>query len=292
MVSIDFKGKQFIYSHHHTVPYRELKINKENSHNTDNPSLDGNLIINGDNLHALKALMPKYAGKVDCIYIDPPYNTGEEGWCYNDNVNAPLIQEWLKKSANPVDKEDMERHDKWLCMMYPRLKLLHELLSDTGVIFISIDDNEAHHLRIILNEIFHENNFVGSITWEKRTKSQNTKTAKDKLQSKTEYVFCYKKNFLEKARFNLITTGEKKYNLSDDKGEYREYILEEMSATGMRGRETMIFMIQGVSPREGKQWQLGQDEINKYQSRSDIYINKDSKVVIKIRPDDEDNNKY
>ena len=91
---------------------------------------DDNLIIHGDNLHVLKALLPRYAGKVKCIYIDPPYNTGNEGWAYNDNVNSPLMREWLKANS-PVDGEDLERHDKWLCMMWPRLHLLKELLSPT-----------------------------------------------------------------------------------------------------------------------------------------------------------------
>ncbi|MFY9287654.1 MAG: site-specific DNA-methyltransferase, partial [Alphaproteobacteria bacterium] len=130
MPTLDFKGKQFIYSHHHSVPFRELEVDEKKSLpiKDKKPSLDDNLIIHGDNLHALKALMPQYAGKIKCIYIDPPYNTGNEGWCYNDNVNSPLMKEWLQKNANPVDREDLQRHDKWLCMMWPRLKLLHELL--------------------------------------------------------------------------------------------------------------------------------------------------------------------
>ena len=123
MPTLDFKGKQFVYAHHLTVPFRQMNVDAKKSMPKDGkPSLDDNLIIHGDNLHALKALLPKYAGKVKCIYIDPPYNTGNEGWCYNDNVNAPLIREWLKDSANPVDYEDLERHDKWLSMM---LSLIH-----------------------------------------------------------------------------------------------------------------------------------------------------------------------
>ena len=116
------------------------------------------MIIHGDNLHALKALMPRYAGKVNCIYIDPPYNTGNEKWIYNDNVNSPMMKEWLKGKSS-VDGEDMERHDKWLCMMWPRLQLLRELLAEDGVIFISIDDNEQHRLRMVMDEIFGEENY-------------------------------------------------------------------------------------------------------------------------------------
>ncbi len=156
MPTLDFKGKQHVYAHHLTVPYRPLVADVERSLNP--ADVDDNLIIHGDNLHALKALLPRYAGKVKCIYIDPPYNTGNEGWVYNDRVNSPLLKEWLKDQS-PVDNEDLERHDKWLCMMWPRLHILKELLSDDGGFFISIDDNEQHHLRMLMDEIFEESNF-------------------------------------------------------------------------------------------------------------------------------------
>ena len=163
MPSLDFKGKQFVYTHHLTVPFRELVVDaKKSLPAKGKPSMDDNLIIHGDNLHALKALLPRYAGKVKCIYIDPPYNTGNEGWCYNDNVRSPLMKEWVER-GNPVEREDMERHDKWLSMMWPRLSLLRELLSDDGAIFISIDDNEQHHLRDLMDEIFGADNFVANI---------------------------------------------------------------------------------------------------------------------------------
>lgn len=177
MPTLDFKGKQFVYAHHLTVPFRQLNIDAKKSLPKDGKaSVDDNLIIHGDNLHALKALLPVYAGKVDCIFIDPPYNTGNEGWCYNDNVNAPLMREWLKDSANPVDKEDLERHDKWLCMMWPRLALLRELLADSGVLFVTIDHNEQHRLREILDELFGEDCFIASIAWQKRTSLKHGKT--------------------------------------------------------------------------------------------------------------------
>src|SRR5215211_6413844 len=127
MPTLDFKGKPFVYSHHLSVPYRELVIDTAKSlPGAGGPSLDDNL--HGDNLEALKALLPRYAGKVDVIYIDPPYNTGNEGWAYNDNVNSPLMKEWLGKT---VDAEDLERHDKWCCMMWPRLQILKELIAQT-----------------------------------------------------------------------------------------------------------------------------------------------------------------
>ena len=165
MPTLDFKGKQHIYAHHLTVPYLPLEPDENRSCNLTNT--DDNLIIHGDNLQALKALLPRYANRIKCIYIDPPYNTGNEGWVYNDNVNSPLMQQWLTENAS-VDNEDLERHDKWLCMMWPRLHLLKELLAEDGVIFISIDDNEIHHLRMLMDEIFGEKNFVECFIWKKK----------------------------------------------------------------------------------------------------------------------------
>ena len=170
MPTLEFKGKQHIYAHHLTVAYRPLVTDPQLSLNP--ADADDNLIIHGDNLHALKALLPRYAGQVKCIYIDPPYNTGNEDWLYNDNVNSPLMREWVKANS-PVDGEDLERHDKWLCMMWPRLHLLKELLADDGVIFVSIDDNEQHHLRMMMDEIFGLQNFVTSIAWQKKASPSN-----------------------------------------------------------------------------------------------------------------------
>ena len=194
MPTLDFKGKQFIYGYHLTVPVRTLKIEKKKSLNIDlsprKSPLDDNLIIHGDNLHALKALLPRYAGKVKCIYIDPPYNTGNENWVYNDNVNSPMMQAWLAKHS-PVDLEDLERHDKWLCMMWPRLHLLHELLSDDGIIFISIDDNEQHHLRLLMDEIWGVENFLADIIWQHRYgRSNNAKL----FSNQREHIIVYRKS--------------------------------------------------------------------------------------------------
>ena len=161
--TLEFKGKPHIYAHHLTVQHRPLVPDPAKS--LDPSGTGDNLIIHGDNLHALKALLPRYAGRVKCIYIDPPYNTGKEGWVYNDNVNSPVMREWLKANK-PVDGEDLERHDKWLCMMWPRLQLLRELLSDDGAIFVSTDDNEQHRLRMLMDEVFGERNFIGSFVWE------------------------------------------------------------------------------------------------------------------------------
>lgn len=148
MTQIEFMGKAAVYNHHLSVPFRPLLPDASKS--VGDVDMDGNLIIEGDNLHALKSLLPFYAGQVDCIYIDPPYNTGNEGWSYNDNVNAPQIKEWL--DANPIAVDDQLRHDKWCAMMWPRLRLLHQFLSNRGVIFVSIDDNEAYRLKAMMDE--------------------------------------------------------------------------------------------------------------------------------------------
>ena len=163
MPSLHFKGKVFVENHHLAVPFHELQPVRSRGL-SEKASLHDNLIVEGDNLAALKALLPTLHGKVKCIYIDPPYNTGNEGWAYNDNVNSPMMQDWLGKV---VDREDLTRHDKWCCMMLPRLKLLRELLRDDGVIFVSIDDNEVHRLRSLMDEIFGEENFVATVIWEK-----------------------------------------------------------------------------------------------------------------------------
>ena len=197
MSDFNFLGKAEVLNHHLAVkssvlvPQYRIKGNsKESIKGGDKTSdLSDNLIIHGDNLLALKALLPTHAGKVNCIYIDPPYNTGEEGWVYNDKVNSSLMKNWLGKV---VDSESSDRHDKWLCMMYPRLQILKELLAENGVIFISIDDNEQHHLRFIMDEIFGEYNFEALITWRRRHNQPNDKT---KMVAKVaEYITVYAKN--------------------------------------------------------------------------------------------------
>src|ERR1035437_9143509 len=190
MATLDFKGKALVQNYHLSVKYHEL-VPKRDRSLTDKVRLDDNLIIHGDNLKALKALLPTYAGRVKCIYIDPPYNTGSESWAYNDKVNSPMMQEWL---GNAVDKEDLTRHDKWLCMMMPRLKLLRELLSEDGAIFISIDDNEQHTLRILMDEIFGNQNFIQNIIWQKKFSPQNDAKY---FSDNHDFIVCYAKNKIE-----------------------------------------------------------------------------------------------
>ena len=169
MPTLDWIGKKAVINHHRQVPYHLLRC--DNSLSVGKPD-SGNLLVEGDNLLALKALLPYYAGQVKCIYIDPPYNTGNEKWKYNDNVNSPEIRKWLGKVVG-AEGEDLSRSDKWLCMMYPRLCLLKEFLRKDGAIFVSIDDDEGHYLKALMDEIFGRNNFVANIIWQKKFSPQN-----------------------------------------------------------------------------------------------------------------------
>ena len=190
MPTLNWIGKDKVINHHMDVPYRilEHQYGFDNGEQSSAETKSGNKIIHGDNLEALKALLPEYEGKIRCIYIDPPYNTGNEGWIYNDNVNDPKIIKWLGEVVGK-ESDDLTRHDKWLCMMYPRLKLLHKLLSDDGLIFISIDDIEYQNLKSAMDEIFGRNNFIVNFTW--RTDGNFDNQAKIKINH--EYILCFAK---------------------------------------------------------------------------------------------------
>ncbi|MYC63798.1 MAG: site-specific DNA-methyltransferase [Caldilineaceae bacterium SB0661_bin_34] len=230
MSELSFKGKEFVYNHHLSIPFRPLVMDAEKG--ICEPTLDGNLIVHGDNLHALKALLPLYAGKVDCIFIDPPYNTGNEGWCYNDNVNAPMIREWL--NSNPVGVEDGLRHDKWCAMMWPRLRLLHELLSDKGTIWITLDANEVHHAKLILSEVFGDELNLGILVWEK---SDSPRMDADTFSSSHDFILVFAKNLDEMIIQRISPEDESApdhYNLRNEQG--RSYYLKPLRAM-MGGHE-------------------------------------------------------
>ncbi len=231
-----------------------------------------NFLLDGDNLHSLYLLEKTHKGKIDVIYIDPPYNTRGNDFIYDDKR---------------IDNEDGYRHSKWISFMNKRLTVAKELMTENGIIFISIDDNEQAQLRLLCDDIFGEQNFVGNIVWEKRTKCQNTKTAKYMLQSKTESIFVYK-NKLTKYEFCLNFEAKREYPEKDENGnEYRLEKLGEMSASGMRGRNTMIFDIDGILPKQGNQWKYGKDTVEEYRNRGDLVI-KNGKIYFKIRPNDEE----
>ena len=214
MTELNFKGKEFVYNHHLAVPFRPLV--PDEAKGIGPVALDGNLIVHGDNLHALKALLPLYAGKVDCIFIDPPYNTGNEGWAYNDNVNAPMIREWLE--SNPIGIEDGLRHDKWCAMMWPRLRLLFELLAENGSIWITLDDNEAQRAKLILDEIFGDDAFVGNIVWNKKYATPNDQTG---IAPMHDNLIVYQKREWERRLLQRSQSSDNQYRFEDEKGVYR-----------------------------------------------------------------------
>ena len=257
MTELNFKGKEFVWNHHLAVPFRPLV--PDAAKGIGDVRLDGNLIIQGDNLHALKALLPMYAGKVDCIFIDPPYNTGNEGWAYNDNVNAPMIKEWL--AANPIGIEDGLRHDKWCAMMWPRLRLLHELLAETGSIWITLDDNEIHRARALLDEIFGEENFVANVIWQKKYAPQNDakwfSSSHDHL-----LVFAKSKDLWRPNQLERTDESNPRYrNLDNDprgpwkpdnalRNEFREYAYYEIETPA--GKKFL--------PPAGASWRFNKEE--------------------------------
>lgn len=230
MPTLNWIGKEKVVSHHQDVPYRVLEhkygftadLSTGTSQENEKPTNSGNKIIHGDNLEALKSLLPEYEGKIKCIYIDPPYNTGNESWVYNDNVNHPKIKKWLGEVVGK-DGEDLTRHDKWLCMMYPRLKLLHKLLADDGAIFISIDDNEQANLKLICDEIFGVRNFLGLITRKQSSGSKND-TGSNKVITTADYILPYKKNTFEFYPYQI--KNSKKFNLKDEDGYFSIRALE------------------------------------------------------------------
>jgi adenine-specific DNA-methyltransferase len=191
MPVLQFKGKSAVENYHHAVPHHRLEFDAKLSllPKGQSPSLDGNLIIEGDNLLALKALLPTHSGRVKCVYIDPPYNTGNEGWVYNDNLTQPQFKEWIGRTVGK-EGEDACRHDKWCCMMYPRLVLLRELMCDDGLIWVSIDDNENHNLRQLLDEVFGVENRIATIIWQK-SDSPSTNVRNVTFNVFHEYILCY-----------------------------------------------------------------------------------------------------
>lgn len=253
MPTLEFRGKPFVYSHHLSVPFRELVLDAKKSlpAKGQKPSLDDNLIIHGDNLEALKALLPRYAGKVDVIYIDPPYNTGNEGWAYNDNVNSPLMKEWLGKV---VDRDDLERHDKWLCMMWPRLQLLKELLAPGGLIFISIDDNEIHRLRAVMDETFGEANIVHEIVWKNK---YGPGAATRGFGNVHEYILAYSNRPIQSIESELDESEWENYKGRDDKFEKRGgFVTQPLMTRSKDPRPNLVYPVtyKGENIWPDKQW--------------------------------------
>jgi site-specific DNA-methyltransferase (adenine-specific)/adenine-specific DNA-methyltransferase len=221
MPTLNWIGKESVIRHHREVPFRLLETVPElslPSHPEEGAKGDGNLIVQGDNLHALKALLPRYAGQVKCIYIDPPYNTGNEGWVYNDNVNSPEIRRWLGEVVGK-EGETLDRHDRWLCMMYPRLMLLRQFLREDGAIFVSIDDNEVATLRLLLDEIFGAKNFVATVMWQKKYAVANDHKT---IAPMHDFILVYQRS--PSWQRNLLPRGDEKnrqYRFEDESGIFR-----------------------------------------------------------------------
>jgi adenine-specific DNA-methyltransferase len=270
MPTLDWIGKKAVVNHHREVPYRLLHCDKSKS--VGDPDA-GNLLVYGDNLDALKALLPYYAGKVKCIYIDPPYNTGNEGWVYNDNVNSPEIRAWLGKVVGR-EAEDLSRHDKWLCMMYPRLRLLHYFLSDDGAIFISIDDNEYWSLRGVLDDIFDRKHFVTTIIWQKRTSRENRAA----FSESHDYIVIYSKRPADEYKLhrNKLPPNEKGFSNPDGdlRGPWRSI---PFSAQGYRENQMYVITTptgKKLKPPKGRCWGATEPEFEKFQADNRIYFPK------------------
>lgn len=272
MPTLEWIGKQAVVNHHREVPFRLLQC--EPSLSVGDPD-SGNLLIQGDNLEALKALLPYYAGKVKCIYIDPPYNTGNEGWIYNDNVNSPEIKAWLGKVVGG-ELEDLSRHDKWLCMIYPRLALLRDFLTEDGIIAVSVDENEHRHLSLVMDEVFGASNRLETVIWKK---SYGGGSKSKHIVNVHEYIELFSKK-IENIPILSLPPDEKAlkyYKFRDhqfaERGPYR---LQPLATTSMDERPNLRYPIlyneEEIWPE--KQWQWSKDRTEAAQARGELVIAK------------------
>jgi adenine-specific DNA-methyltransferase len=262
MPFLQFKGRTAVECYHHTISHHTLEFDSNLSvlGKGENPGLDGNLIIEGDNLLGLKALLPTHANKIKCIYIDPPYNTGEEGWVYNDNLNQPQFKDWFGKTVGK-EGEDACRHDKWCCMMYPRLQLLKDLLRDDGAIFISIDDHEVQNLRALMDDIFGDNNFVATVIWEK---VYSPKSSAKYLSENHDYILIYARNKKNWKRRLLPRTEEANARYTNDDDDPRgPWKSSDLSARNYYSKGTYSIECPGGrridGPPEGRYWSVEED---------------------------------
>ncbi len=267
MPTLEWIGKSKVINHHQEVPFRVLErkysFDENGQHDEDNGS--ENMIIRGDNLEALKALLPRYEGRVKCIYIDPPYNTGNEGWVYNDNVNDPKIKKWLGAVVGK-EGEDLTRHDKWLCMMYPRLKLLQKLLAEDGAIFISIDDTEYANLKLICDEIFGSNCFVSNISWQRTYSTRNDSKG---IVNEVEHLVVYSKQ-PDWNPNKLPRTAEMDAKYKNPDNDIMPWTSSDAFAPGAATHQGMVYAIQHpftgklLYPYNGACWRYQQDTMLEY----------------------------
>ena len=265
MPTLNWIGKDKVVNHHLDVPFYTLEhkygFRAEDEADTSETH-SGNMIIHGDNLVALKALLPEYEGRVNCIYIDPPYNTGEEKWVYNDNVNDPHIKKWLGEVVGK-EGEDLSRHDKWLCMMYPRLALLQRLLHPQGAIFISIDDNEYTNLKAICDEIFGKNCFVANISWQR---AYSTRNDKDGIPVEAEHMLVYGKEPKWQPK-KLERTEEMNSKYGNPDNDINLWRSDNSYATGGADHQGMVYAVQHpftgelLYPVVNNHWRYGQKDM-------------------------------
>ncbi len=275
MPTLNWIGKDAVVKHHKNVPFRLLEPVAELSCGPAQGKDAGNLIVQGDNLHALKALLPRYAGQVKCIYIDPPYNTGNEGWVYNDNVNSPEIRKWLGEVVGK-EGETLDRHDRWLCMMYPRLVLLKQFLREDGAIFVSIDDNEVAALRLLMDEIFGASNFAATFIWEKRTTRENRRV----FSFSHDYVLCYARRLdvFEKIRGELPLSQEVKERHknpdNDHRGPWQSVAITAQAGHGTPAQFYTITTPGGrkIEPPHGNCWRFTQSKLDELIADNRIYF--------------------
>ena len=259
MPTLNWIGKDKVVNHHLDVPFRTLE--KQYTFAPNGVDGDGNMIIHGDNLDALKALLPMYEGRVKCIYIDPPYNTGNEKWVYNDNVNDPHIKAWLGKIVG-AEGEDLSRHDKWLCMMYPRLKLLQKLMAEDGVIFISIDDAEYANLKLICDEIFGANCFVSNISWQRTYSTRNDSKG---IVNEVEHILVYSK-LPDWQPSKLPRTAEMNSIYKNPDNDVISWASDNPFAPGAISHQGMVYAIQHpftgklIYPGNARCWTFGQEQ--------------------------------
>lgn len=285
MPTLNWIGKEKVVTHHQDVPFRVL--NKKYTFG-DTPD-SGNMIIHGDNLEALKALLPEYEGRIKCIYIDPPYNTGNEGWVYNDNVNDPRIQRWLHDVFHEkgITIEDLTRHDKWCCMIYPRLFLLYKLLTEDGVIFISIDDNEQDNLLYICKEIFGADN-VEQYIWCLQDKSESSfvKTAGLTVRKEHEYIIaCFKS---KNTRFKKYL-GEREFasNIKDnpDNDPRGPWFSGNISRNGIKTTTGSKYytIVNPAGESFTRNWTLSKEEYEEALADNRIYFSKGGAGVPRLK---------
>lgn len=276
MAYIDWLGKKDVVHHHKKIPYKTIECQEEiGEKNTQN------MIIKGDNLLALKSLLPYYASSIKMIYIDPPYNTGNTSWVYNDNMDSPLIKKWLERTVNA---EDLSRSDKWLCMMYPRLKLLRELLKEDGVIFISIDDAEVAHLRMICDDIFGSENFVANVIWEKKFSPQNDAKW---LSDNHDHILVYAKSKKIWRPFQLQRSDEAiaryKNPDNDSRGKWTSSDLTVKTYSAEYDYEITTPSGKTIKPTSGRCWMTSKTNMQKLISDNRLWFGKDGSNIPRLK---------